>query len=111
MNCSNCQASNPIEAKFCMSCGSELQMESPVKRALKTGFVSYGWVREMPEGETHMEIVEGVWHATHFDGGKPDKYMVDLFGSHQLPTPWTDETDKETVVREFAARNPHMNVS
>ena len=29
MNCSNCQTTNPAEAKFCMKCGSALEARCP----------------------------------------------------------------------------------
>jgi hypothetical protein len=49
--------------------------------------------------------------TTHFIAGEPDQQIIRMFGSNELPTPWTEETDKETVVHELQIRNGHAAVS
>ena len=37
--------------------------------------------------------------------------MIKIYGSNELPTPWTEETPRETVIEELAARNGHAKIS
>ena len=73
-------------------------------------YVSFGW-----SGEENKEITvvlkDGVWMTTHFIAGEPDQQIIRMFGSNELPTPWTEETDKETVIQELQIRNGHAAVS
>ena len=56
-------------------------------------------------------LKEGVWNTVHYIDGEPDQAMIRMFGSHELPTPWTEETERETVVQELAARNANSKIS
>ena len=73
-------------------------------------YVSFGWSGE-PERDIKLFVKDGVWMTSHYIEGKPDELFVKIFGSHELTTPWTEETDRETVVKELSARNPHAKVS
>ena len=56
----------------------------------------------------------GIWVADHFAGAEPDPVIVDLFGTHTLPLPYTGLMDAETVLAkqvELAAHStPHVRV-
>ena len=73
------------------------------------GFVSFGWIGE--NREIKVVLKDGVWMTTHLVDGEPDPFLTKTYGSHELPTPWTDETDKATVIKELADRNQHATVS
>ena len=46
-----------------------------------------------------VELENGIWCAAHFDEqGNPQSEVVDLFGTHILPTPWFLPTPEERVV-------------
>ena len=77
-------------------------------KASGIGYVSFGWVGENRE----MEVVlkGGRWHTVHRVDGEPDPRMIKIYGSNELPTPWTEETSRETVIEELAARNGHAKI-
>jgi hypothetical protein len=72
-------------------------------------YVSFGWTGE--NREIKVVLQDGRWMTTHFVDGETDDHFARIFGSHILPTPWTEETDKETVISELASRNLHAKVS
>ena len=72
------------------------------------GYVSFGWIGE--DREITVKVVDGVWHTVHIVNGEPDKSLTRTHGSNTLATPWTEETDRETVIQELSARNPHAKI-
>jgi len=72
-------------------------------------YVSFGWTGENREIEVVLQ--DGRWMTTHFIDGKPDEHFTRIFGSHVLPSPWDENTDKEVVIEELSARNQHAKVS
>ncbi len=72
------------------------------------GYVSFGWIGEDREIEVVLE--HGVWHTAHVVDGEPDKSLNRIHGTNRLHTPWSEETDRETVIQELAARNPHARI-
>ena len=72
-------------------------------------YLSFGWAGE--DREIKVVLKDGVWMTEHFIEGEPDPLVTKMFGSHQLPTPWTEETDRDTVVQELTARNAHAKIS
>jgi len=73
------------------------------------GYVSFGWIGE--NREITVVLKDGVWHTVHYIDGEPDQGMIKIHGSNELPTLWTAETDRETVISELAARNSHATIS
>jgi hypothetical protein len=73
------------------------------------GYVSFGWTGENREIEVVLK--DGTWMTVHYVDGEPDPHFSKIFGSNELETPWTDETDKDTVIKELADRNPHAVIS
>jgi len=73
-------------------------------------YVSFGWSGEENK-EIKVVVKDSVWMTTHFLDGKPDQQIIRMFGSNELPTPWSDDTDKETVIHELQIRNGHAKVS
>ena len=73
------------------------------------GYVSFGWIGENREIEVVLE--DGVWHTVHTIDGEPDQSLTRIHGSNKLPTPWTEETNKRTVISELAARNQHAKIN
>lgn len=57
-------------------------------------------------------ILNGVWIARHLDCGptRPSEMMIDLFGSHELPTAFTDEALAIYVLCEIQLLNPNSKV-
>ena len=75
------------------------------------GYVSFGWTGETRNIAVELDDDENVWYTVHSDGGgNDDPIMTRIFGTNRLPTPWTGETDKDTVIKELADRNPHATV-
>ena len=72
-------------------------------------YVSFGWAGE--DREVKVVLKDGVWVTEHYIKGKPDPLVVKMFGSHQLPTPWTEETDRDAVIEELKVRNAHAKIS
>ncbi len=79
-----------------------------VQGELDVSYVSFGWVGE--NRDIKVELDDGTWMTVHRVDGQPDERMIKMFGSHKLPTPWKEDTDKDTVISELAARNPHATV-
>ena len=71
-------------------------------------YVSFGWIGE--DREITVKVVDGVWHTVHIVNGELDRSLTRTHGSSTLPTPWTEGTDRETVIQELAARNPHAKI-
>jgi hypothetical protein len=71
--------------------------------------VSFGWSGEKRE----IKVVQknGSWATEHIVDGQPDKQLIKMFGTHIVPTPWSSDTDRQTVVNELAIRNPNSKVS
>lgn len=70
--------------------------------------VSFGWVEE--DREVKLLKKNGVWMTAHFNKGQPARKISESYGSHELPTPWPDTVDRETVLRELTVRNPHAKI-
>jgi hypothetical protein len=68
--------------------------------------VSFGWAGE--EREVKLVKKDGVWTTAHFVQGQPDPKIAKLYGSNELPTPWSDTIDRETVVQSLTVINPHI---
>ena len=68
--------------------------------------VSFGWAGE--EREVKLVKKDGVWATAHFVQGQPDPKITKLYGSNELPTPWSDSVDRETVVQALTVINPHI---
>ena len=73
------------------------------------GYVSFGWIGE--DREIKIVVKDGVWTTVHHVDGQPDKQLIKMFGTHELPTPWSEDTDRDTVISELAARNQHAKIS
>ena len=72
-------------------------------------YVSFGWSGgENPE--IRVVLKDGLWMTSHHVDGKPDPRIIEMLGSHVLPTPWSEDTDRETVIRELSLRNQHARV-
>ena len=71
--------------------------------------VSFGWSGE--KREIKVEQKDGKWVTTHIVDGQPDAQMTRMFGTNQIPTPWTSDVDREKVIEELAVRNPNSTVS
>ena len=60
----------------------------------------------------HLEGVEGDsritkgWMSTSLLGGRPDPFVVSLFGTHVLPTPFLEGTNEETMLESIRHFNP-----
>ena len=52
-----------------------------------------------------------VWAAEHYLGEQPDPYIVDLFGDHILPTPFTEAMAGDDVLRYVQATHPDDEVT
>ena len=72
-------------------------------------YVSFGWAGE--EREIKVVPKDGVWMTAHYREGRPDPLVVKMFGTHELPTPWSEDTDRDTVIQELAARNARAKIS
>lgn len=70
---------------------------------------SFGWIGENREMKVFLK--DGQWHTRHFIDGQPDQSLIKIYGTHEIPTPWSEETDQETVISELAMRNQHAMVS
>lgn len=51
------------------------------------------------------------WFTEHLIDGKPDQQLIKLFGTNVIPTPWSSDTDRGSVVEELTVRNPNSKVS
>ena len=76
-----------------------------VERVNRIGYVSFGWSGENREIEVFLE--NGIWMTRHFVDGKPDPLFTKCYGSHELPSPWTEDTDRDKVIEELSSRNQH----
>ena len=72
-------------------------------------YVSFGWTGE--NREIKVVLQDGKWMTTHFVDGEPDQHIIKMFGTNELPTPWSEDTARETVIEELAARNLHAAIS
>ena len=70
--------------------------------------ISFGWAGENREVE--LLVKDGVWMTAHYIDGQPDQQLIKTYGSHELPTPWSDAVPRSTVVQDFTARNPHIKI-
>ena len=71
--------------------------------------VSFGWGGENKEIKVIWK--NDIWMTEHLVDGQPDEFLVQLYGTYVIPTPWGANTDRETVVNELAARNPNAKVT
>ena len=71
--------------------------------------VSFGWTGENRE----IKVVEqdGNWFTEHLIDGEPDQQLVKLFGTNVIPTPWSSDTSRDSVVEDLSVRNPNSSVS
>ena len=53
----------------------------------------------------------GIWTAEHYVDGKPDPYIVDLFGTHSIATAFTHAMPADTVRALIAELNAEYEVS
>ena len=61
--------------------------------------------------EIKVELRDGTWMTVHTLDGKPNPDIIGMFGTHELASPWSEETDHHTVVEELSVRNPNAKVS
>ncbi len=73
-------------------------------------YTSFGRGRE-GNYEIKVEVQDGTWVTVHTLDGKPNPDIIGMFGNHVLPSPWTEETDRATVVEELSVRNPNAKIS
>ena len=60
--------------------------------------------RGKPVSRVKVELRGDIWHAAHFDDqGEPDAQVIDLFGTHVLPTPFFLPTPREKVEAQLRA--------
>ena len=71
--------------------------------------VSFGWTGENREIKVVQE--DGSWFTEHLIDGEPDQQLVNLFGTNVIPTPWSEDTDRDAVVEDLSVRNPNSTVS
>ena len=76
---------------------------------MSIGYVSFGWIGE--NRSIKVIIKDGLWHTEHLIDGKPDEHLIKVFGANILPTPWSEEVDQETVIKELKERNLHAEIS
>ena len=71
--------------------------------------VSFGWTGENRE----IKVVQkdGSWFTEHLIDGEPDQQLIKLFGTNVIPTPWSSDADRGSVVEELTVRNPNSKVS
>ena len=74
----------------------------------RVAYVSFGWIGE--NREVKVSLKNGVWVTTHYVDGQPDPQLIKAFGTHELPTPWSEDTDRSTVVSELEVRNSHAKI-
>ena len=72
-------------------------------------YSSFGWVGE--DREIKLVVKGGVWHTVHTIGGQPDQKLIKLHGTNELPSPWSESTDKNTVIKELTELNQHAKIS
>jgi len=76
----------------------------------RAAYTSFGRGRE-GNYEIKVELKEGTWITVHTLDGKPNPDIIGMFSTHELPTPWGEETERSTVVEELTARNPNAKIS
>ena len=68
----------------------------------------------MSDKTLRLRIEGGIWVADHLEDDEPDPFIVDLFGTHTLPLPYTEIVDSSYVFAEQTAmqavRQPHVRV-
>ncbi len=71
--------------------------------------VSFGWTGENRE----IKVVQKdeSWFTEHLIDGEPDGQLIKLFGTNVIPTPWSSDTDRGSVVEDLTVRNPNSKVS
>ena len=75
-------------------------------------YVSFGWTGEERHIKVELDSDDNTWYTVHYDGeGNEDPHMTRIFGTNRLISPWTGDTDKDTVIKELVDRNPHATVS
>lgn len=53
----------------------------------------------------------GQWTAAFLDAGAPERSVVELFGTHIIPTGFLERARVEVVLREIRALNPEYTVT
>ena len=76
---------------------------------MSIGYVSFGWIGE--NRSIKVILKDGLWHTEHHIDGKPDEHLIKVFCANILPTPWGDDVDQETVIKELKERNLHAEIS
>ena len=71
--------------------------------------VSFGWTGESREIKVVQQ--DDAWYTEHLIEGEPDQQLIKLFGTNVIPTPWSSDSDKSTVMEELTVRNPNSSVS
>ncbi|MCY4580467.1 MAG: hypothetical protein OXD31_15660 [Chloroflexi bacterium] len=71
--------------------------------------VSFGWTGENREIKVVQQ--DDAWYTEHLIDGEPDQQLIKLFGTNVIPTPWSSDSDKSTVMEELTVRNPNSSVS
>ena len=84
------------------------QKTSRSKKELKP-ITSFGWAGENREIQVFQK--KGIWMTRSLIDSQPDPSLLKIYGTNELPTPWTKETDKETVIKELSVRNQHAMVA
>ena len=51
------------------------------------------------------------WLATFLTDGKPDPEIIDLFGTHSIPTAYTSRKEYNSVVAQLRQLNPEHTIS
>lgn len=63
-----------------------------------------------PRKQIRLHKENGSWIAVHYVNGMPDDSIIELFGTHKLPTAYTDQASAEMVVSELSAKNPGVSI-
>ena len=71
-------------------------------------YVSFGWNGR--DRDIEVFVKDGVWMTRHTIDGEPDEQLIRMLGSHELPTPWSEGTDRDAVIRDLSDRNRHATI-
>ena len=70
--------------------------------------VSFGWNGK--SREINVEKNDTRWTTVHIVDGKPDSQLINIFGTHIIPTPFPIDMDRNAVIEELSVRNPNSDV-
>ena len=66
---------------------------------------------EEPTGKTMILSNKGnCWIAAHFEDGKPEERILELMGTHRIPTPFTPSVSGQIVKARLEKSNPDYTV-